>query len=269
MPPQATVIVRAKDKESTIKCSLASVREQTVPVELIVIDSGSRDKTIAIADHWADRVLHVPTERFTYGFALNLGAREARAPVHVALSAHSTLPARDWIERALSLLALRDVAAACGRSKEVPGVDAAGGVFFQDADHAREHPWWGMSNHASAWRADVWTRFAFDEGIEFAEDKEWALRVLSAGWSIAFDPHLYVRRDHVWQQGLREFHGRELRGARALTSFAKLPRYGMRQLAEDWWHGCVDHRPAWRRRLSPMRAAGLVGKFRGMSATRR
>lgn len=269
MPPQATVIVRAKDKEATIERSLASVRQQTVPVELIVIDSGSRDSTIAIAEHWADRVLHIRPERFTYGLALNLGAREARAPVHVALSAHSSFPRRGWIERAIQLLAHRDVVAACGRPAEVPGVSVADGVFLQRFDHARDHPWWGLSNHASAWRADVWRRFAFHEGMDFAEDKEWALRVLSAGWAIAFDPDLYVSRDHVWQQGFRDYHAREIRAARALTSFAALPRYGVRELAEDWWHGDVDHRPAWRRRLSPMRAVGLVGKFRGMRGTRR
>src|SRR2546430_11508598 len=35
-------------------------------------------------------------------------------------------------------------------------------TFYEDLEHARRHPEWGFSNHASSWRADVWKHFPLD-----------------------------------------------------------------------------------------------------------
>lgn len=61
--------------------------------------------------------------------------------------------------------------------------------FFQDFSHARANPHWGFSNHASSWRG-VWSDFPFDEQIGYADDKEWAIRVLAAGRRLVFDTEL-------------------------------------------------------------------------------
>jgi hypothetical protein len=73
------------------------------------------------------------------------------------------------------------------------------GVYYQDAEHAREHPFWGFSNHASSWRAEVWAEHRFDERLPWAEDREWVQRVTEAGWVIAFDPELSVDMSHAWR----------------------------------------------------------------------
>ena len=110
----ASVIVRAKNEERFIGRALEAVRRQTVNAEVIVVDSGSTDRTLEIAGQHADSVIEIPPENFSFGRALNVGARAASAPVHFALSAHCFPPRPDWIERSLAHYRRDDVAGAAG-----------------------------------------------------------------------------------------------------------------------------------------------------------
>jgi glycosyltransferase involved in cell wall biosynthesis len=65
LKPAVSVIVRARDEQASIERALVSVRRQTVVAELIVVDSGSVDGTIAIASSLADRVIEMAPERFS------------------------------------------------------------------------------------------------------------------------------------------------------------------------------------------------------------
>lgn len=259
----ASVIVRAKDKEATIERTLRSLREQTVRPEIIVIDSGSTDRTPQIARRLADRLIEIPAAEFTYGGTLNLGAREASAPIVFALSAHCHAERDDWIERSLAHYDRPDVAATNGVRWMADGATLQQ-PYFESAAHARAHPFWGFSNHASSWRRSVWERFAFSETISTAEDKEWAARVLAAGWTIAFDPELFVTFAHGWRTPA-EFYRRNVGYARAIRTFADVPRFGWTELAREWWSDMPDtrHSRSFHRFANYVRIVGLAGKFVG------
>jgi rhamnosyltransferase len=264
----ASVIVRAKDKERTIERTLSALRRQTIESELIVVDSGSQDATVAIARRWCDQLLEIEPAEFTYGRALNLGASIATAPVHFAVSAHCVPGRRDWIARALDHYQRADVAGAYGNRTHPDGRPLTG-AFLQDAAHARAHPYWGFSNHASSWRASVWRAFPFDETLDAAEDKEWALRVEDDGWLIAFDPALWVDMSHVWRDGAVPLYRRRRREARALQTFTPLPPYGACELLRELWLDTPPGRPKLRSRLNYLRAAALLGKYQGHRARSR
>lgn len=266
MAPQASVIVRAKNEAGTIERTLRAVRDQTVETELLVIDSGSTDGTLEIARTWCDRLITLPPERFRYGLALNLGAREAAAPIHVALSAHCCPERTDWIEQALRLYEREDVAGAAGMMVLPDGSPASEGrPYHQRIEDVQAHPFWGFSNHASSWRAEAWRRHPFDEQLDYAEDKEWALRVLQAGWTVAYDRGLWVDMSHAWRAGAKEVFQRHRRGYRAVGSFVELRPYRLGDLRREWWnelpadrHGRFAHRF-----LNYKRAAQLAGKWVG------
>src|SRR5687768_10630949 len=96
-----SAVIRAKDKASTIREAIATVKSQTVPVEVIVVDSGSRDATPEIAREMGARVLSIPAETFTYGSAINAGFSAAHTEYVLILSAHCELPGPQWLELAL------------------------------------------------------------------------------------------------------------------------------------------------------------------------
>jgi rhamnosyltransferase len=266
--PRASAIVRCRDSERTIERALASLRAQTIEPEIVVVDSGSRDRTLEIAGRFCDRLVELAPADFTYGRALNAGARVASAPFHFALSAHCKAARADWIERSLVHYERPDVGATSG-GREVPGRDplAPGETFFQDHAHTRAHPYWGFSNHASSWRAAVWAEFPFDEQLPAAEDKEWALRVTAAGWTIAYDPALLVDQSHAWQAAPALFRRRQ-KEARAIASFADVPPYRPRDLVRDWWRDLPEdrHSAFFNRFVNYRRLAGLAGRFVGHRA---
>jgi len=269
MATRASVIVRAKNERRSIERALTALRAQTVEPEIIVVDSGSTDGTREIAARYCDRLIDIAPERFTFGYALNVGARAADAPIHFALSAHCFPQRSDWIERALAHYERADVAGTQG-DVTLPDGAPLEGTFIEDAAFARAHPGWGFSNHASSWRASVWERFPFDERLEAAEDKEWALRVLDAGWVIAVDPALWVDLSHGWRNGLVRSYRRQKLNSRVVSEFASLPPYTARDLAREWWSEPPDRRRSpWRFRLNHRRAAVLLGKWAGSRAAHR
>lgn len=264
MPPLASVIVRAKDKANTIERALAQLRRQTVPVEIVVVDSGSTDGTLAIARLYCDQLIEIPPERFSYGRALNLGAERAAAPVHFALSAHCAPDRLDWVERSLAHYERSDVAATSGYDNLAPG-GRPPTVIYQDLPMLRADPYWGFSNHAGSWRAELWERYRFHEGLDYSEDREWSWRVLEDGWVVAMDPHLGVGTPHRVGEGYRAWYSRHRRAARAIASFAPLAPYTAQDALREWWDVSERRRRfGVRARLSPRRVVAAVAKYQGI-----
>ena len=234
MRPLASVIVRTKDRVHTIGSTLAALRAQTVATEVVVVDSGSRDGTLEVARRWADRVVHVDPEDFTYGGALNLGAEAATCDVHMALSSHCTPRYSNWVEVSLSLYG-RDDVAGTNQASHAPSGKPLEHTFHQTIDDVRTHPWWGFSNHASSWRAEAWRGHPFREDLAACEDKEWSWRVLRDGWTIAFDPRLEVPSTHRRDEGLVALWRRHHKEARALAELGALPWPTLSSVAREWW----------------------------------
>jgi rhamnosyltransferase len=268
---RASVIIRTKDSACTLAGVLSALRSQSVAAEIIVVDSGSSDETLAMAHAQADRVIEMPAASFSFGRALNVGAAAASAPIHFALSSHSFPPDDRWIERSLSHYERPDVAGTNG-ALSAPGLRVPlTSTFHQTLADALERPWWGFSNTGSSWRAQVWREFPFDEALPACEDKEWGLRVLSAGWTIAFDPRLCTSTSHREEHGVGDLYRRSRREFQAIGSFAALAEPTVGDLVREWFRDMSAHGSyrRWRRRLSPLRLADLAGKYRGIKAVRR
>lgn len=265
MVPRASVIVRTKNEEPTIARALSTLRAQTVRPEIVVVDSGSTDRTLEIARESCDRLVEIPEREFSYGRALNVGARAASSPHLFALSAHCAPQDAHWIEGSLALYERDEVVATNGGTR-LPDGSRVEGTFYQEEAFVRSHPAWGFSNHASSWRRSAWERFPFDESLEYGEDKEWALRVLNGtGWLIAYRADLMVPMDHRWSAGALAYYRRMRIETRELTRIASLPEYRARDLAHEWWwdlpvdgHSALAHRF-----MNYVRIAGLLGKYRG------
>lgn len=263
--PAVSVVVRAKDEAATIGRVLDLLEAQVLDggeAQRIVVDSGSRDETPAIARDRGAQLIEVPAAEFTFGRALNVGADAARAPVVVALSADAFPLDPGWLARVVSTF--DDPAVACA-SGDHAGPDHAplAGPLRQDGELARRFPFWGYSNAAGGFRADLWRRRPFREDLPGCEDKEWSSHWLQQGHVAVIDPALAVEHDH--SRGSLPYSFR--RGRRESEGFAMyldLPAQPPTAFLRSWFSSDLDRFSSpWRARLDPWRGAYLLGDWVG------
>jgi rhamnosyltransferase len=102
MTGKCSVVIRAYNEEKHIGRLLEGIRQQTIgDVEVILVDSGSTDGTVSIAEAFGARIVRIPSEEFTFGRSLNFGVQEARGEFVVIASAHVYPVYPDWIESLL------------------------------------------------------------------------------------------------------------------------------------------------------------------------
>lgn len=259
-----SVIVRARDEAASIARCLALVAGQQCTrgaPEVIVVDSGSRDETVALARAAGAEVLSVPAASFSFGGALNLGARHAAGEILVALSAHAFLPDPGWLERAVAWFDEEQVACVSG-DRFGPSADPLRHAIKQDLKLAQLYPQWGYSNAAGAFRAELWRQRPFREDLPGREDQEWARHWLTQDRVAMIDPDLVVEHDHT-HDPLASIYRRARREAEGLAAYAELPPYGPGGLMRDWWSDLRFYGSPLKARLSHRRAARLLGTYAG------
>jgi rhamnosyltransferase len=261
------MVIRAKNEAATIGQTLERLRAQTLAheAEVVVVDSGSRDATVAIARHAGARVIEIPAASFTYGGALNVGCEDAATPLIVALSAHAPPTGDDWLERLLEPFEDQRVACACGYAVGPDGSPLRERLV-QDLELARAHPFWGYSNSAGAFRADLWRARPFREDMPGTEDKEWAWHWLHEGRLVVIDPSFAVAHSDHHEDGPRLTYARARNVWRGFAMYLDLEPYTVRDLARDWLTELDGYPSHLRARLGWRRAAKLLGRF---SASRR
>ena len=113
------LIVRCFNEEEHIGRLLTGAKRQSRPPDkIILVDSGSTDATLAIAEAFGVDTVSIPPDRFSFGRALNWGIDAAAGyDICVLASAH-VYPVYDtWIEHLLAPFARSDVALTYGRQE--------------------------------------------------------------------------------------------------------------------------------------------------------
>ena len=95
-----SVVIRCFNEEKHLGRLLESLGGQTVrPAEILIVDSGSTDRSLAIAARYPARVVRIDSSEFTFGRSLNRGCAAATGDVLVLASAHVYPVGPDWLER--------------------------------------------------------------------------------------------------------------------------------------------------------------------------
>lgn len=261
----SAVVIRVRDRERTLPAALDSVRAQTVRPQIVVVDSGSTDNSVAVARAVADAVIEIRPEDFSYGRALNVGAAATHADVVFALSAHVVAPSQRWVERWLDILSSDPtIAAVCGgflgREESMAGVGVLRTVTSD--------PYVGFSNTCAAFRRDVWLEEPFDEQLPACEDKEWAARVARQGRAVAFDRQLLVDARHRRTAGAAALLERARREGLATARWTGKRPVTSAETFAAWWHAdrVPELRGRVRRRLDVARVVELTGRMLGERA---
>lgn len=184
--PTVTVVIPVRDGASHVGRALASVLEQTVPPEaVLVVDDGSRDATVSVASEFGPLVTVVSTPPRGAAAARNRGIRDATTHAVTFLDADNTWPS-DRLERHLTILAARDDV------EVVLGVTRYVGLSpEQRARHRFPGPDTtavAMSFGAATARRSVFVVHGLiDESLRCYEDWDWFLRIRERGVVIHVD----------------------------------------------------------------------------------
>lgn len=189
MPSPVSVIIPAYNAGQRITRTIQSVLDQTLPVlEVIVVDDGSSDDTVAVAARFGGIVRVISKPNGGPASARNLGAREARGTWLAMLDAD------DWWFPRKNELQLAHAS------------DDAVGLSHCRLDHRVEKPpdiltfdilWernW-IANSSAMIRRTAFEQlggFVEDRRLISVEDYNLWLRTAAAGWRVVTCPHILV-----------------------------------------------------------------------------
>src|SRR5512139_1761289 len=96
---KCSIVIRAFNEAQHLGRLLEGIAQQTVAdVEVILVDSGSTDTTVQIAEQRKAQVVHIPAQEFSFGRSLNMGLAAATRELVVIASAHVRPVYPDWLE---------------------------------------------------------------------------------------------------------------------------------------------------------------------------
>ncbi len=204
----ASVVIRTYNESKHLARLLDAIRRQEtgdLTVEVVVVDSGSTDATLAIARSRGCRITEIRKEDFSFGRSLNIGCEFARGDFLVFVSGHC-IPASDrWLAELVAPLRERKAAYSYGRQ-----VGAETTKFSETQLFAKYFPDHSMipqdgffcNNANAALTRAAWSRFRFDETLTGLEDMDLAKKLVDDGQHIAYVTEAPVHHihDETWSQ---------------------------------------------------------------------
>jgi glycosyltransferase involved in cell wall biosynthesis/GT2 family glycosyltransferase len=274
----ACAVIPVKDGERYLEEVLAALARED-PDEILVIDSGSRDRSREIARSAGARLIEIAPEAFGHGTTRNLGAEQTTAELICFLTQDAT-PCPGWLDAYREAFAL-DERAGAAYGPHLPRPDTSPMIarelteFFAGfapdgrprVQRAGDAAF--LSNVNAAYRRGCWSELRFRD-VAYSEDQAFGADLLAAGWTKVYQPAAAVLHAHDY--GAIEFMRRyfdEYRGLRETTghveSFGVRPTLltvGRGLLADQRWlaeHGAAGRdRARWLGRSAAHHAGRCV-----------
>lgn len=245
-----SIVIRAYNEEKHIGRLLEGIRHQTLKdVEIILVDSGSTDSTITIAESFGARVIHIRSEEFTFGRSLNFGIQASSRELLVIASAHVYPVYPDWLESLLRPFENEKVALVYGKQR--------GPEYAKFSEQQIFHQWYPdmskpkqetafCNNANAAIRKSLWEKHLYDETLTGLEDLAWAKWAKEQGYGIEYVAEAEVV--HVHNETPRGVFNRYRREAMAfkrihpeshfnLYDFVRLTAMN---ILSDLWHAARE-----------------------------
>jgi rhamnosyltransferase len=218
--PEVSIVILTKNEEKFIADILEAVFNQDTrySFEVIVIDSGSRDKTLEIAKKYPVNLIQIPAEEFGHGKTRNLGAVFAEGRYIVFLNGDALPKNISWLSNLLLSFSIYDKVAGA-YSKMYPHRDCnpldardilADNYLFNESKKLKYIKSFFEYNQMHREEKRRFVSFqtiscAIDKkillenpfaDIKFGEDLEWSKRMLEMGFKIIYEPNSEVIHSH-------------------------------------------------------------------------
>ena len=190
---RVSVVIRTFNSERTIERVLEALRSQSFEdFGVVIVDSGSSDKTLEIIEHHSHTFVDYSHNKFTYGGSLNAGFSVAEGEYVVSLSSHCIPLHERWLENLVGAMDRnRQLAAASGPLVLFDPINFAvdmvnlEAVEILDLEGFYKKPNQGLQNPNSIVRRELWVRRHFSEELDRCEDQEWIHHFLIRGYKSA------------------------------------------------------------------------------------
>lgn len=284
MPWSVSVVIPVKNGEERLEEVLAGLVSQG-DLELIVVDSGSRDRSRDISRAVGAQLLEIPPEEFGHGRTRNLAAERSSGDL-ICFLTQDAVPLEGWLDAYREAFGLDErVGAVYG--PHLPHPDTSPMIarelteffhgFAPDGRPALQcagDPTF-LSNVNACYARACWAELRFPD-VGYSEDQAFGRAMLDAGWTKVFHPGAAVRHAHDY--GPIEFARRyfdEYRGLRETTGHVEAlqPKQAIREVARDarWMREqrmSAGARARWLPRAAAHHAGRRVGSALGSRAER-
>lgn len=210
-----SIVFRALNEEkffeSAILACKAQVLDDGLDLEIVLVDSGSTDKTLEIAHRHDLKIVHIPKEKFSFGRSLNWGCEAASGEYLAMISAHC-IPSTDrWLQNLIQ--PLLDGSAVYSYGKQV-GDDhnkfsekQLFAKYFGERDLIQTESFF-VNNANSCVTKEAWERHRFDEEVTGLEDMVLGKALINDGKAIAYCADATVIHIHEenWSQVRRRYY---------------------------------------------------------------
>lgn len=198
-----SIIIRSYNEERHIGRLIDGIEHQKLPegvfVEILLVDSGSTDSTVAVARHMGARIIPISKEDFSFGRALNVGCNEAKGDILLFASAHVYPVYTDWIEKMIAPFLKENVALVYGRQTgneltHFSELQVFKKWFPFNSNYNQDTPFCNNANCAI--RKSIWEELPYDEYLTGLEDLDWAQRIMKKGFTIVYEAEAVIVHVH-------------------------------------------------------------------------
>jgi GT2 family glycosyltransferase len=227
-----SLLLPVKNQERDVRelVPLMLAQKASVQLEIVAVDSGSQDGTVAALAELGATVLAIDPTDFDHGLTRNLAAQHAEGEVLLFLSGRSRPADENWLAPLLGVLDEDPYAAGvCSRVLPHPNADlltVKDGERELSGSSLRERKAIGdwdrycemsveerrvfLNFHTvgAALRTDAFDQIKFHSVATLGEDLLWARESVEAGWSLWHEPASVIYHSHDYT--LRELFGRNV-----------------------------------------------------------
>jgi rhamnosyltransferase len=245
-----SIIIRAYNEEKYIERLLEGIRQQTIKdVEILLVDSGSTDRTVAMAESFGARIVQIPSSEFTFGRSLNFGVQAATRELIVIASVHVYPVYPDWLEALLRPFQDPRVALTYGKQR---GPETAKfsekqiyHQWYPDVSQPRQSTAF-CNNANAAIRKSLWEENPYDETLTGLEDLAWSKWAKEQGYEVAYVAEAEIIHIHnETPQGVFNRYRREGMAFKRIYPEAHFSVYDFVRLTamnilSDLWHAARE-----------------------------
>jgi glycosyltransferase involved in cell wall biosynthesis len=187
---ETSIVIRTFNEEKHIKRLLDSISTQNYTNwEIIIVDSGSTDKTLDIVKNYQTRIVKISPKDFSFGRSLNEGCRSAKGDYAVLASAH-TYPVDDtWLYNIISPFEDPKIGMVYGRHMQMDTtkLPEERDFEFNFGTKSKILVDEAFGNNANAAiRLSLWKEIPYNEKLSGLEDVDWAKKVQARGYYVYY-----------------------------------------------------------------------------------